>query len=282
MAPSGRQRCGSVEYRAPGGRSILIDEITPLLITFNEAPNLARTLDKLVWARRIVVVDSGSTDETLKILARYPQVEIVHRPFDSFAAQCNFGLAQVRTAWVLSLDADYELSDALVRELHKLQATDTVSGYRASFVFRIYGHALRGNLYPPRVVLYRVHDAYYVNEGHGHRVVVAGTVIPLLGAIYHDDRKPLSRWLLSQQRYAQIEAEYLLNASTSSLSRYDRIRRMGWPAPCLVLFYVLLIKGCLFDGWPGWFYALQRLLAESMIALEVIDRRLRRPPVPSA
>ena len=73
----------------------LFDGITPLLITFNEAPNIARTLDKLGWARRIVVVDSGSSDGTLEILARYPQVALFTRVFDNFADQCNFGLAQV-------------------------------------------------------------------------------------------------------------------------------------------------------------------------------------------
>src|SRR6516165_2599530 len=89
----------------------VIDGITPILITFNEAPNIARTLDKLTWARRIVLVDSGSTDGTLEILARYPRIALFSRAFDNFADQCNFGLAQVQTKWALSLDADYELSD---------------------------------------------------------------------------------------------------------------------------------------------------------------------------
>jgi hypothetical protein len=53
---------------------------------------------------------------------------------------------------------------------------------------------------------------------------------------------------------------------------------MGWPAPILVFFYTLLFKGCLFDGWAGWYYVLQRTLAEIMIALEVVERRLRRAP----
>src|SRR5262249_19792166 len=113
----------------------LIDEITPLLITFNEAPNVMRVLDKLKWAKRIVVVDSGSTDGTLDLIAQFPQAEFVHRAFDSFAEQCNFGLTLIRSEWVLSLDADYELSDELVRELHDLRETG-VAGYRASFVYR--------------------------------------------------------------------------------------------------------------------------------------------------
>jgi len=52
---------------------------------------------------------------------------------------------------------------------------------------------------------------------------------------------------------------------------------MAWPAPLGVLFYTLFAKGCILDGWAGWFYALQRLVAEVLIALAVLDRRLRRP-----
>jgi hypothetical protein len=115
--------------------------------------------------------------------------------------------------------------------------------------------------------------ATYHNQGHGHRVSVSGKVLPLTGPIYHDDRKPLARWLASQQRYARIEADYLMRSSPASLHLADRIRLMGWAAPFAVLVYTLFIKRCLFDGWPGWFYALQRMLAEVVLALEIIDRR---------
>jgi hypothetical protein len=128
------------------------------------------------------------------------------------------------------------------------------------------------------MVLYRVKNARYANEGHGHRVILSGNVRALSGVIYHDDRKPLSRWLASQQRYARVEADHLLNVDASVLSASDRLRRMAWPAPIVVFFYVLLVKGCLFDGWPGWFYTLQRVLAECIIALELINRRLRGEP----
>lgn len=253
----------------------ILHSITPMVLTFNEVANIGRVVEKLCWAKRILVVDSGSTDGTLEVLQACSQVEVVHRQFDSFADQCNFGLGQLRTDWVLSLDADYELSDELVQELRGLEESDSVAAYRASFVYRIYGRPLRGTLYPPRIVLYRVRGAHYVNQGHGHRVQIAGEVRQLQGVIYHDDRKPLSRWLASQQRYAQLEADYLLEPPSENLSAVDRLRSMAWPAPMLVFFYVLIVKGCLLDGWPGWFYALQRALAESLLALELIDRRLR-------
>ena len=113
----------------------MIDSITPLLLTFNEAPNIGRVLRKLSWARRIVVVDSGSTDGTLDVISRFPQTEIYYRSFDSSAEQCNFGLTLIRTEWVFSLDADYELSYELVQELLKLQDVEGLAGYRCSFVY---------------------------------------------------------------------------------------------------------------------------------------------------
>jgi glycosyltransferase involved in cell wall biosynthesis len=253
----------------------VLDQVTPLIITLNEAPNIARTVDKLVWAQRIVVIDSGSTDETLEILRSYPRVHVIQHPFTDFASQCNYGLTQISDPWVLSLDADYELTDELVKELEALAPSGDVAGYRASFIYRIHGRALRGTLYPARTVLYRKDRARYRNEGHGHRVSVDGRVIPLVGCIYHDDRKPLARWFSSQCRYARDEADHLLGPRCGPSTPSDHIRRMGWLAPVGVLFYTLFAKGCLLDGWPGWYYALQRVVAEAMIALEIIDRRLR-------
>jgi len=252
------------------------ERITPLILTYNEAPNMGRTLAKLLWARKIVVIDSGSTDGTLELLRSYPQVEVIHHPFADAASQCNFGLTQVTSPWVLSLDADYQLSDELIRELASLAPPDSVVGYKARFVYRIYGRSLRGSLYPPRTLLYRKDKASYRQEGHTQRVVLDGEVLPLGGIIYHDDRKSLSCWFTSQQRYARDEAEYLFNASRQALSRTDEIRLMAWPAPIAVFFYTLFVKGCLFDGWPGWYYALQRTIAEMLLALEIMDRKSQR------
>jgi glycosyltransferase involved in cell wall biosynthesis len=252
-----------------------LETVTPLIITYNESPNIARTLDGLAWAKRIVIVDSGSDDGTLDVLARYPAVDLFHRAFDSFAAQCNFGLEQIATPWVLSIDADYVLSDAVLEEIRQC-SNDAVSGYSVPFVYRVYGRPLRATLYPRRTVLYRKSLATYADEGHGHRVRINGVVEPLRNVVFHDDRKPMGRWFSSQQRYAATEAEYLLNAKPQDLRRTDMLRLWAWPVPLLVFFYTLIAKRCILDGWPGWVYALQRTCAEIMIALAIIDRRMRR------
>ncbi len=255
----------------------MLDEITPLILTYNEAPNIERTLAPLSWARRIVVVDSGSADGSIEILKQHPKVETFHHPFREFAEQWNFGLDLIASPWVLSLDADYEVSQAFLEDLQRLWPPANVCGYRARFIYRSLGRSLRGSLYPPRTVLFRKGKARYRMDGHTQRVVVDGPVLPLSGVIYHDDRKPLSRWLSSQQRYAREEAEHLLARKGESLGFADRLRLLSWPAPPAVFLYTLFLKRCLFDGWPGWYYAFQRMIAEALLALEIIDRRLREP-----
>jgi glycosyltransferase involved in cell wall biosynthesis len=266
----------------------MLAEITPVLLTQNEAENIGRTLCRLTWAKRIIIVDSGSTDKTLEIAGEFPQVQIFQRRFDTHAQQWQFATDEtgIRTSWLLRLDADYEVTDALVTEISRLDVETPVSAYRVRFEFAIFSHKLRASLYPPKTVLLRCGQFSIVDAGHTERWVVHGLIQDLHGCIVHDDRKPLSHWLGSQRRYAELEANHLLQSDPRDLKRTDRVRRMSWPAPLGVLFYVLICKGCILDGWPGWYYALQRLLAETMIAIELINRRLRHTvqeacPVPS-
>jgi glycosyltransferase involved in cell wall biosynthesis len=259
---------------------MIVEHITPLILTYNEAPNIDRTLQKLTWATQIVVIDSYSSDRTLEILAQYPQVKVFQRKFDSFAAQCNYGLSQVSSEWVLSLDADYVLSDHLVQILHTLTPCISIDSYRIPFKYCVFGKPLRGTLLPPRTLLYRWASAQYHNDGHSHKVQIQGTTVNLKSYILHDDRKPLSRWLWAQDRYMLIEAKKLLETPIRQLSWGDRIRRLKLPAPFVILVYCLILKGGILDGWPGIYYAFQRMLAEILLAIQIIEiERLNRQSV---
>lgn len=253
-------------------------ELTALVLTFNEAPNLRRTLEQLAWLPDIVVVDSFSTDETLAIARSFPQVRVVQREFDTFAGQCNFGLQQIRTEWVLSVDADYVLTDALVGELKSLQPLEPIAGYTASFDYCVWGHVLRACLYPPRTVLYRRGRAAYENDGHAHRVRVAGELGNLRGRIQHDDRKPLARWLWAQARYADQEVAKLAAAQPGELPLPDRLRKLIFIAPPLVLLYTLFVRGVILDGWPGLYYAFQRVVAELILSLKLLEAKFTKRP----
>lgn len=255
-----------------------LDHITVLILTYSEAPNIARTLDALSRFSEIVVLDSGSTDGTIDIIGRYSNARCVTRPFDAHAAQWNYGLncCGIERPWVLALDADYVVTATLVDEIDALLPDKDVCGFRIAFRYCIYGRPLSAALYPAHVALFRREQCQYVQEGHTQRVVVEGRVKELRARIDHDDRKPVSRWLTSQQKYAKLEADHLLSVSRASLRGVDKIRLMIWLAPGVVFLYTLIVKRCILDGWPGWLYVLQRTLAETMIAIELVDRRLRR------
>jgi glycosyltransferase involved in cell wall biosynthesis len=251
-------------------------DITPVVLTFNEAPNLGRTLDALSWAQDVVVLDSGSTDETLNIARRFPNVRVVRRVFDDFASQFSAGAEACRTSWVLALDADHVLSPELVNELKTWQPTEGVSAYFGRFLYCVEGRPLRASLYPPRIVLFRQAQCRYLQDGHHQILVYPGVAGWLRGPLFHDDRKPLGRWLADQDRYARMEAEKLSSAAPQALSWPDRLRRHIVMAPPLVFLGTLLGKGLIFDGWRGWFYACQRTISELLLSLRLAQARLQR------
>jgi glycosyltransferase involved in cell wall biosynthesis len=258
----------------------MLDCITPLILTYNESANIYRTLEQLYWAKEIVIIDSYSTDDTLKIIKSYPQVEVFQRKFDSFATQCNYGLEKIKSEWVLSLDADYVLSDELIKELYTLKELSSIVCYSTKFKYCVFGKPLKGTLLPPRKVLYKREKAIYENDGHAHRVSIDGTCEMLSAYIHHDDRKPLSRWLLSQDRYMLIEAQKLLETPETELSLSDRIRKQKFFASFLIFFYCLIIKAGILDGKAGWYYAFQRMLAEILLAIRIIEyEHLQKSPI---
>ena len=254
----------------------MLNQITPLILTYNEAPNIGRTLEQLRWARDIVVVDSFSDDETLEIVGSYPQARVFKRSFDNFASQCNFGLMEtgINTEWVLSLDADYILTSDFESELKAFQPEANVAGLRARFVYCIYGRRLRSGVYPPVTVLFKRSKARYREDGHAHRVEIEGRIENLRSPILHDDRKSLGRWFQSQAKYTKLEAAKLLSADRQTLSWTDRIRRWRIVAPPAMLVYCLILRGGVFDGWAGFYYAFQRALAELMLSLYLLEADL--------
>ncbi len=254
-------------------------DVTPVLLALDEEANLPRTLAALAWAREVVLVDSGSTDRTLALAAQARNVRVVQRAFDGHASQWNFAVHEtgIDSEWVLALDADHVLEPALAAALRALDPPADVAGYRACFRYCVAGRALRGSLYPPRVVLFRRHAGHFVQQGHTQRLRVEGRVADLPGAIRHDDRKPAARWLADQWRYARLEAALIDGTPWRRLTPAARVRRLVLPAPPLALAWCLLLRGGILDGLPGLAYAVQRATAEMLIALALVERRLGAP-----
>jgi glycosyltransferase involved in cell wall biosynthesis len=254
----------------------MLDEITPVLLTFNEATNIGRTLSCLTWAKDIVIVDSGSTDETASILAGFPQARVFHRAFDTHANQWRYATQEtdISTKWILRLDADYEVTEELKVELSQLDADSPVDAYRISFDYAIFGRKLVSSLYPPKTILLRRGKFSIEDKGHTEGWTVRGAVKSLKASIIHDDRKPTEQWISSQGRYMRRELAYL-RAAGSGLKSWLRLSPPLMPMA--IFLYCLFIKGLILNGRAGILYALQRLVAESALALMILEETLSAP-----
>ena len=256
----------------------MLADITPVILTYNESANIGRSLERLTWAHEVVVVDSGSTDDTLAIAGRFANVRIVRRPFDTHAQQWRFatGDTAIATPWVLRLDADYVLEPALRDEIAALKPDALTAAYQIAFTYCVDGTPLRASLYPALPVLFRRGCESFVQDGHTEKLRIEGRVMPLQNRLLHDDRKSLERWLQSQSRYQVAEAEKLASRPWSELSWADRARRTRVLGPLAVAVHCLFVKGLIFDGTAGLYYTAQRIAADVILSMYLLRRDLGR------
>ncbi len=200
---------------------------TPLLsvaiITFNEENNLPRTLASVAWADEIIVVDSGSTDHTLEI-ARSFNATVIERQWPGFAAQKNFAIAQCTGEWVLTLDADEELSPELQQQIRTLVSTHpAVDAFflrrRNLFLNR---WIKRGGFYPDaKLRLFRrtATPARFIFEDRPVHETISfhGAASTLDFDLIHHAYPTLSAYIEHMNRYSSLGADLLTaNGRTSA------------------------------------------------------------------
>jgi glycosyltransferase involved in cell wall biosynthesis len=196
------------------------------IVTLNEEANLARTLASVQWAEEIIVVDSGSTDRTQEI-ARGCGATVIERPWPGFAAQKNFAIAQCTGDWVLTLDADEELSLDLQRQLRTLLASHPPSDAfylkrRNIFLGR---WIKRGGFYPdPKLRLFRRTTANFAltpkfEDRPVHEIIAFdGAAGTLDFDIIHHAYPTLSTYIEHMDRYSNLGADLLVAHKRTSAS----------------------------------------------------------------
>jgi hypothetical protein len=249
--------------------------ITPLVLTCNEAPNITRTLESLRWAERVVVLDSGSTDQTEQLCRQFPNVVWHVRPFDSHGQQWEYGIRQtgIVTKYVLALDADMAVSAAFVTELEQKFLPRNFAGGITPFEYRIEGNALTGSVYPAQLRVFKPQEVQVAQLGHTQEFATAGTVYYFRSKLIHDDRKALERWLTSQLKYSVLELQRI--TGERRLRWRDHLRRWGL-MPLVIGPYAYLRAGGPFKGAASARYAYERATFECLLAIRLLSSRLIR------
>ncbi len=236
------------------------------IITCNEERNLARTLASVAFADEIVVVDSGSTDRTVEI-ARSFGARVLIREWPGFAAQKNFAIQQCSSKWVLSLDADEELSPELRTQIrHLLPSNPPADAFFLKRRNLFLGRWIKyGGYYPDaKLRLFRRAAANFSpNEAAGesegprfeerpvHETIVFDGVSQTLDFdLIHHAYPTLHDYLEHMDRYSDLGAQLLVAQGRTSRS---------WPAfwwnvlfvPHLTFTYNYLIRFGFLDGREG-------------------------------
>jgi glycosyltransferase involved in cell wall biosynthesis len=255
-----------------------LKQITPVVLTFNEEANIGRTLESLRWAASVVVLDSGSTDETERTARNFPNVAWHVRQFDQHLAQWEYGIRKtgITTDYALALDADMQVPEAFLRELENGFPWGQAAGGVVPFEYRYHGRALSGSLCPPQLRLFQHSRVSITQPHHTQRFSVDGSVYRFRSKLVHDDRKPVERWVDSQLAYQRLNEAGLSNDGRRRLR--DHLRRAGLMPPVIGLLAYLRAGGP-FKGAAAARYAYERMTTESILAVRLMDARLQRTEV---
>lgn len=230
------------------------------IIALNEEAHLPGLLERLAFADEVVVVDGGSSDQTVAVARRFG-CKVIERPFDSFANQRNAAIAACTGDWVLSLDADERPSAALIDEIFAAIETSRHSGYRIPIRSRILGKPVRrsGTQDDCPVRLFRREAGRWTGDVH-ERLVVAGRIGKLERWIDHDTLPDWNAFLSKIERYTTLEAAGRVEAGIAPRPL------AAWIAPPREIFRRLIWKQGLLDGPAGWTFCLLSGYSEWILA----------------
>jgi glycosyltransferase involved in cell wall biosynthesis len=225
----------------------LVPKLSVTVITLNEARHIESCLASVVWADERLVVDCGSTDNTVD-LARAAGARVLVREWPGYAAQKNFAAGEVQHDWILSVDADERITPELAAEIRALLRADPPdAGYRIPRMTWHLGRWIRGtDWYPdPQLRLYDRRRAKWQARRVHESVSADGPVGRLSQPMQHYAYRNISHHVETMNRYTTLAAEEMAAAGRSA----GTFELVVHPAAAFIRNYVL--KRGFRDGMAG-------------------------------
>ncbi len=231
-------------------------KISAVILTKNAAKKLETCLNSLRWADEIVLVDGGSTDETVALATAAGAVVVTDMTADNFGALRNRGTDADSGDWVLQLDADERITPAFYNDLEKLLAQDT--SRHAAYKFRreniFLGKKMRfGGWTHDSLHLFRKGMARY--EGRVHeKLIVSGTVGRMKTGVEHAPFDSIEEFLDRQNRYSTLEARQWLSERGGHIPE-DEVLRQIQKRPWRLFIKIYFRKKGFLDGTHGFLFS---------------------------
>jgi glycosyltransferase involved in cell wall biosynthesis len=182
--------------------------ITAVIITKNEENNIKRCLESLKWVDEIVLVDSMSGDMTISIAKNF-KARIFLKRWQGYASQKNYAISRAKGEWILSIDADEEVTEGLRKEiLEKIRSGADKNGYMIPFKTVYYGKWLKyGGLYPDlHLRLFKKNMGSFEESEVHEALCVKGKIGIMDNGICHYTAKHIFEHIETINKYTDLEA----------------------------------------------------------------------------
>lgn len=183
--------------------------LSVIIITKNEEHDIRDCLESVAWADEVVVLDSGSTDNTLKIAKEYTDKVYSSVDWQGFGVQKNRVLAYASNDWILSLDADERVSDALRQEIQKAIQSRNILIFKIPRLSSYCGKFIKHSGWWPDYVirLFKRGEASFSNDLVHERLVFEGDTNKLTEPLIHITYKDLNEVIVKINHYSSLGAK---------------------------------------------------------------------------
>lgn len=248
--------------------------LSAVIIAFNEEEDLPRCLKSVCdLADEILVVDSGSTDKTVEIAKKFG-AKVYVRKFDNYAGQKNFAASKAKGNWILSLDADEEISPELALEIQPILTSRQSANVAYSIPRKniILGKLIRYTRWQPEldrhIWLWKRNKGKWEGDVH-EEIIIEGNVGKLKYPKVHYQYKNVGEFLDMMNRYSELDAQKRVRSG----NRLSLIRLFLDPFYNFSVRYFYRLG--FLDGWRGFFLSYLMAIYHLELWIKIWERRRR-------
>lgn len=219
----------------------MLNSLSIIILTKNNEKTIKKALSSAIFADEVIVIDSGSTDDTLDIISSF-NVKLVEQEWLGYAKQKQLGVDFSKNSWVFVLDSDEEITDKLQEEIKLTLQNPEKDGYFINRKNIYFGKMLNYGLYPDRHIrLFNKNRGKFIDRSVHESVKVEGKVGYLKAHMIHYAYETISECIEKFNEYSTLGAKKSLTKRVIS--------------PPWIFFKMYILKLGFLDGWHGYITA---------------------------